>query len=383
MKFNRIKLVKSIDRFAGPFLIRTVSLIKRPEPSGRLLYNNLKILFIRPGGIGDAVHLVPSIKKLKRLLPDSKIDILAEKRNWEVFKMCKNVSNIYLYDKASELLKTLRERYHIVIDTEQWHRLSSVVGYLTGAPVRIGFGTNERRTLFTHPVPYSHEDYEVYSFFNLIKELFKLFEVEISDNKLFFSPDSAFLELDEVDISDWVKEAIVTHIKRFPSGYCVISPGATVPERRWGGENYAEVAYSLQKNGFGVVVVGTRADRADANMILSKAKEALDLTGKTTLKEAAYVIKNARVFIGPDSGLLHIAFGLGTPTVSLFGAGIEKKWAPRGQKHVAVNKRLPCSPCTKFGYTPRCRRDVRCLTSIKSSELIESIFETQKRQNKN
>jgi len=373
MKFNKIRLLKSIDKVAGPILVRAVSLIKGSAHSSVVPHKDLKILIIRPGGIGDAVLLIPAIKEIKRLLPRCQIDILAEKRNWEVFKMCKDVSNIYLYDRASELLKTLRQRYYIVIDTEQWHRLSAVVASLTGAPVRVGFSTNDRRALFTHLVSYSHEDYEVYSFFNLIKELFKLFDVEIPDKKLFFNPDSVFLELDEMDISDWVKQTITALIERFPSGYCVISPGATVAERRWGGENYAKVAYSLQKNGFGVVVVGTRADRADAEMILSKAGEALDLTGKTTLKEAAYVIKNARVFIGPDSGLLHIAFGLGTATVSLFGAGIESKWAPRGKKHVVINKRLPCSPCTRFGYTPRCIRDVRCLKRISPAEVLSSL----------
>ncbi len=372
LKFKKIKLLKTTDRFSGPLFIRLVPCLKKPR-SRKALPDRIKnILLIRPGGVGDAVLLIPSIRILKKHLPHCNIYVLAERRNGEVFKLCGGVERIFLYDKNMELLKSLRIPYDIVIDTEQWHRLSAVVAYLTGAPVRIGVGTNERKSLFSHSVSYSHEDYEVYSFFNLIKEALNASGMDIADGTLKFNTAEPFLSLDSDDVSAQLRETIEGYFERFPEGYCVISPGATVPERQWGGERYAIVAQELLKKDYGVIVVGSKSDKVDSDTILSKAKDAMDLTGKTNLKEVAYVIKNAKLFIGPDSGLLHIAFGLGTPTVSLFGSGIESKWAPRGKKHIVINKNLPCSPCTRFGYTPRCRLGVRCIKEITPQDVISA-----------
>ncbi len=374
MKINRINLLKSFDSTVGPFLIRVIPLLKKKKPFPTLYTDNLKVLLIRPGGIGDAVLLVPAIQRLKRSLPCCLIDVLAERRNWEIFRMCRDVSGIYLYDKPGQLLKTIRNDYQIVIDTEQWHRLSAVIAYLTKAPIRIGFSTNERKELFSHPVAYSHDDYEVYSFFNLLYQLFDLPGFGADSEASGYSPEVPFLEVDGTGIAPWLTDLVSENIKKHEKGFVVISPGATVRERRWGGENYGEVARRLLSNNFGVIVIGTMADRADAEIIREKAGDTIDLTGRTGLKEVAYILKKSRLFIGPDSGVLHIAVGLGTPTVSLFGSGIARKWAPRGKNHIVINKNLPCSPCTRFGYTPECRRGIKCLTGITHEEVVASAF---------
>lgn len=132
-------------------------------------YNNF--LVIRPGGIGDATLLFPALKKLRKSFPLSQIHVLAEKRNAEILELCPSVNKLCLYDRGLDIFRVLRNRYDAVIDTEQWHRLSAVAAYLTRAEVRVGFSTNERGRLFTHPVEYSHNDYEVYSFLRLFRIL--------------------------------------------------------------------------------------------------------------------------------------------------------------------------------------------------------------------
>ena len=121
-----------------------------------------KILVIRPGGIGDAVLLFPALKELRKKFPESAIDILAEKRNAGIFALCPDISSVILYDDKppSGLTSVIRGKYDIVIDTEQWHRLTAAVSYMTGAPIRAGFQTNERAELYTHKAPYSQDDYE-------------------------------------------------------------------------------------------------------------------------------------------------------------------------------------------------------------------------------
>jgi len=80
------------------------------------------------------------------------------------------------------------------------------------------------------------------------------------------------------------------------------------------------------------------------------------------------------LLITGDSGVLHIAVGVGTRTVSLFGPGIEKKWAPSGDCHMVLNKGLSCSPCTRFGYTPTCRIGARCLAEITVGEVEDAVI---------
>jgi ADP-heptose:LPS heptosyltransferase len=119
-------------------------------------------------------------------------------------------------------------------------------------------------------------------------------------------------------------------------------------------------------------LLGSSADKADADLIRKKAPDTTDLAGKTDLRQVATVLGMSSLLISADSGLLHIAYAVDTPTVSLFGSGIEKKWAPRGKKHLVINKYLDCSPCTRFGYTPTCKRNVECLASIRVGEVIEA-----------
>jgi len=316
------------------------------------------MLIIRPGGIGDAVLLLPAINALKSAFPDAEIDILCEKRNAGIFSLAEDINRVYLYDRDFEIFKCLKIKYDAVIDTEQWHRLSAIVTHLTGAPVRVGFATNERRKLFTHEIPYSHDDYEVYSFLHLIEPLTGI--------------PSGFQEDDPFITMDKPFSAHLLPLLKKDADIIAIFPGASVVERRWGGENFGQVAKTLQERGKEIVVLGSHDDRADADEIKKHAEDSIDLTGKTSLIDVASILKQCRLLITADSGIMHIAVAVGTPTVSLFGSGIQKKWAPRGKKHIVLNHRFVCSPCTRFGYTPQCKNNVNCLSSIAIDEVVQA-----------
>lgn len=351
---SKIKLIKLVDQIMG----RTFTSLLRGKSyvSEISLFN--KILLIRPGGIGDAVLLLPAIRALKQAFPDSGIDILCEKRNADIFRLSNNINTIYLYDRGIDLFRALRKKYDIVIDTEQWHRLSAVVAYLSGAPIRVGFDTNERRKLFTHRIPYSHDDYEVYSFFHLMGPLIP--------EAPHFDKNKPFMEIP--DNASTIPSPEIEEKKNLVA----VFPGASVPERQWGGDRFGKVAKALTDKGYEIVILGSRSESRDAERIKEYAKNAVDMTGRTDLADVAALLKSCKLLVSADSGLLHIAYAAGTPTVSLFGSGIERKWAPPGRRHRVLNKRLPCSPCTKFGYTPCCRRNVECMLSIDADEVIRS-----------
>lgn len=352
----KIEGLKKFDSIFGRLACSASKLFITPRREQEIV--SPKILVIRPGGIGDAVLLFPSLKELRSFYPKSEIDILAEKRNAGIFRLCPDINSVVLYDEKppSGLMSVIKGKYDIVIDTEQWHRLTAAVSYMTGAAVRAGFQTNERAELYSHKVEFSQSDYEAVSFLNLVSS--------VTGEKYEFNPDKSFVPVDLSNSSEI--DSNLEEFKKNKKALVGIFAGATVNERKWGAQNFGGLAKELTSDGHGVVLLGGKVDLENSQSIKKIAGEdnLLDFTGKTSLAETAYIISQLDLLISGDSGLMHIACGVGTPTVSLFGAGIEDKWAPRGESHITINKNLPCSPCTKFGYTPSCPINVKCLSDI-------------------
>lgn len=316
-----------------------------------------RVLVIRPGGIGDAVLLLPSLRVLRERFPSAEIDVLAEARNAEIFTFCEPVTTIFLYHRVRDLIRVFRQSYDLVIDTEQWHRLSAVVAFLTRAPVRVGFATNDRARLFSHRVPYDQETYEVLSFLQLLGS--------VTGQTTLFDQEAPFVA---------VSPRYVDPIRSRP--LVVISPGASIREKMWGGERFAELAARLVEEDCVVTVVGSEAERKQARLISSSwGTSIIDLVGQLSLQEVAAVLAGADALVTPDSGLLHLAYAVGTPTVALFGASNPKKWAPRGRNHRTLSTELPCSPCSAFGYTPPCAIGIECLRRILVEDVLNATLE--------
>ncbi len=104
----------------------------------------------------------------------------------------------------------------------------------------------------------------------------------------------------------------------------------------------------------------------------------LDLIEKTSLSEIAAILSQLDLLISTDSSLLHLGYAVGTKTVALFGPGIPEKWAPGGHGHIVIRKNLPCSPCTKFGYTPPCPYAYRCMKEIKVDDVMAGVEKAMK-----
>jgi len=352
-----ILLIKLLDAAIGRVAATVI-----PAPSLELqrLSTVTSLLLIRPGGIGDAVLLAPAIKSIKKCYPSSKITVLAEKRNAGIFSMIPGVDKLLRYEHPREFLQALGGCYDVVIDSEQWHRLSAVVARFVSAPVKIGFDTNERRRMFTHIIPYSQDDYEVVSFANLLEPLGIKSDIVAMEVPLLLIQNGASAKIDRL-LEPLHDQPFVT-----------IFPGASIPARQWGAERFRRVAEQLSAYGLKIVVVGGKVDRLQGDVIAG-GDLALNLAGMTSLSETSAIIQQSSLLISGDSGVLHIAVGLGVSTVSLFGPGREKKWAPRDKRHRVINNRLPCSPCTTFGNTPQCPIHAQCMRDITVDEVVNSV----------
>lgn len=351
-----IKLIKLCDAAIGRIAASVIPAPAQKKPQ----FPVNALLLIRPGGIGDAALLAPVVRSIKKSYPDCRITILAERRNAGVFRLVTGVDEILCYDRFREFLQALGGTYDIVIDSEQSHRLSAVVVRTASAPVKIGFDTNERRRMFTHAIPYSHDDYETLSFAHLMEPL----GIEADDGEMgvpsLVIPDADSEKADEF-LASLHGESFVT-----------LFPGASIPERRWGVERFRRVTEMLAVFGIRTVVVGGSDDHQQGEEIAGGGS-GLNIAGLTSLSETAAVIQRSSLLVSGDSGLLHLAVGLGVPTVSLFGPGRAKKWAPQGDQHIVINKVLPCSPCTTFGTTPSCPIHAQCMEDITVDEVVTAV----------
>ncbi len=353
---NKIYSLKIIDEFCG----RLLCILLCKSTQARIgKYPIKSVLVIRPGGIGDAVLLIPAISALKQEYSSASITVLAEKRNASVFRLCPHADKVLLYDKPKELFAAIRSKYDVVIDTEQWHRLSAVIARITKPPVSIGYATNERRNMFTNAIHYSHEDHEIDCFSHLLQPL-GIAESEKGKPPFLVVPDEAAIKAN----------ALLGRLADKP--FIAIFPGSSIPEKRWDIGNFVKLAAKLNQAGFPIIVVGSEKEKV-AGEEMACGLDALNLAGKTSLVETAAVIVKSSLLVSGDSGVLHIAAGLGKPTVSLFGPSNLKKWAPRGHRHIVINRNLLCSPCSKFGYTPKCSINARCMADISVAEVVAAI----------
>ncbi len=325
-----------------------------------------RALVIRPGGIGDAVLFLPMLTELRRAWPQAEIDLLVEKRNAGVVRGLGLVDRVLLYDRfPGGLPHALAARYDVVIDTEQYHRASAIVAFLTRAPRRIGFGTNVRRLLLTDALPYDQSVYEARSFLELARRA--------TGREPRWDPEQPFLPLDPEAVR-FAAQALE------PLGdrpRVAIHPGASIPERRWPPERYAEVAAQLAAQGVGIAVLGGREDVKAAAAIAERlaGQAAVNLAGKSTLAQAAAIVAQVDVYVSADTGVLHLAYAVGTRTVHLFGPGVLSKWGPPGHRFRSIAADAPCSPCTVYGYTPPCNQGNVCMLRIEPARVVREVLE--------
>ncbi|RNC67617.1 MAG: glycosyltransferase family 9 protein [Desulfuromonadales bacterium] len=354
----KIRLIKWFDDVFGRLLV----VMGRALPYKELEVPVRRILVIRPGGIGDALLLLPLIKSIKLKNPTLHLTLLAEKRNSAVFSMCHFIDCVFCYDKYGELCHALEASYDAVIDSEQWYRLSAVIAKCTGAAIRVGFASNERSYLFTDTIPYRFDVHEAINFNNLLTPI----KDYLNDPQLTFD--------NLIDIpADATKSAELLLGETGHSSFVVLFPGGSVSEKQWGAENFSYLVERLDAEGLPIVVIGGANELLTSSVVLSKA-QGINLAGKTSFHETAAVIAKAAVVVSGDSGVLHLATTLGKPTVSMFGPSDATKWAPRGKQHVVLNKALYCSPCSWFGQIPPCPYGVRCMTEISVDEVEQAVL---------
>jgi heptosyltransferase-3 len=260
----------------------------------------------------------------------------------------------------SRLIARLRNRrFDTVIDLTDGDR-SAFLSWVSGAPVRIGFNDEHRwrgkyYTQVVQPVP--GVQHRIDRDLDALKPL--NIQADSKDLQLWLTPEemnSADQLLDQLGVQR--SQPIV-----------VLQPGARYWFKAWPPEWFAELADQLtSQHSCQVLIGGINQDIDLAQQIRQMAKcQPIIMAGRTTIKQFAAIAKKSALFVGSDSGAMHIASAVGAPVVALFGPSNPREWGPRGGPVEVLYKGLDCSSC----YRTTCiRGEESCMKLITVHEVV-------------
>ena len=265
-----------------------------------------KFLFITLSNIGDALLTTPVLQFLHRYDETATIDIVSDKRSSVLFRHCPYRGDIYHKQKerflrgVPTLLFELRcKRYVLIVDLR-----TDILARLIRTEKRL---TRTGGDMHVHAVE---------KHFSTVSEI-------AGNEKI---PPTA-LWLGQAD-KDYANEICC----RLPGRkWLCIGPGANWDKKIWPEEKYATLVRSLAGEFDALVLLGNKADNAQAQTVIGQAPiPCVNLCGQTTLLEAAAVMQRMTLFIGNDSGLGHMASAVSTPSFTLFGPGHPERYRPWG-----------------------------------------------------
>ena len=361
-----------------------------------------RILLIKPSALGDVVHTLPVLVKLRARYPRARIDWLITPENAEVVRYHPALSNVVLFARRDfskrgrrwralvsffDLLKQIRSaKYELIIDMHGQVR-SAFFALISGARVRIGFDRPVKRGLtvsaehdlknipshgwrgaregswiaYTHRIPIPTLDVHAIDRYLWVAPLLGL-DDNPPDLTIHLSPQA----------TNKVNRLLEEHGVPASKPLVVLVPGTIWETKHWTIEGFAGVARQFLQDGFAVALAGTTRDQQRCRQIAAAAPGTCDLSGKTTPADLAALIRRAEVAVTNDSGSMHVAASLGKPMVSVFGPTNPVHIGPYERPESVVRVDLPCSPCN-YRRLSQCPFDHACMKQVTSAMVVERV----------
>jgi len=311
------------------------------------------VIFGYPG-IGDILLASPVLRALNNYYKDCEFTLFARKipSLYSVFNIIPSCEKVVFYDKNGthksglsflRLCTSLRdEKLDHAIVLHHSPR-NSIVSFLSGARNRVGFDYGINKIFLTKYIKPNENQNIIYYYADILKAM----------------------EINEFDTRPWIIRQNVDKLKN----RIVFSIGSSWHRKEWPPENFAVLANMLDKKGFEVILVGSEKDIEKSNIIVSNSN-AINMVNKTkNLLELCKIIESSSLLICPDTASLHIARGLGTRTISLFGPTSPLIYGPLPEEidHIVIYKNLPCSDRCIDKKCP----DNLCMRKITPDEVYE------------
>jgi predicted lipopolysaccharide heptosyltransferase III len=349
---------------------------------------HVNILLIRLRLIGDVVFTTPIPRALKRAFPDARISYLVEETAAPVLAHNPHIDNLIVVKRsrgwrrvADDLqlaARVRRGRYDLVIDLHGGPRSSSLT-LASGARQRIGYDVPGRRWMYTRTVGRARELRPRHSVVNQWDLLAAIdgWSGAAADRRF----DAVEMPADPVADARVARQLAAAGVNGSHE-LIVAHVSAGNPFRRWPEASFATLltALALTSPQRRIIVSSGPSDRDAASRITIAARAALGDAaprivefGEFGLAELRALIARSRLFIGGDSGPLHIAATTATPIVGLYGPTLPERSAPWRDPAIPAESLevagLPCRPCEQRVCAPG---DFRCLTRVQPEDVISA-----------
>ena len=314
----------------------------------------MRILIVKPSSLGDVVHALPTVARLRRLFPGAHLAWLINRELSPLLDHCPLVNDRIEFDRHGAatwlplLARLRRERFDLVVDLQGLLR-SGLMTSATRAPRRLGLSDAREGARF---------------FYNEIVSVPRAHAVErylkVADH-LGCPPGPVEFPLGLSPIPQH-RSLIAVH------------PSARWATKLWGDDRFTELIRRLPAER--VVMTGSAVDCARVDTILEAARFGAsvaprNLAGQTGLFALAELFARCAVVITNDSGPMHLAAAVGTPVVAIFGPTDPALTGPYGKGHVVLRSGIPCSPCLKdhCPHTPR----MECMSLVTVARVLAAV----------
>lgn len=332
--------------------------------------NRPRVLVWKLSAMGDVVLSTPSLRAVRRQFPRSSISVVTGRPVYEILAHCPYVDDVIVYDPTRKdrtlagkwrfVRHLQRAAFAVSIDLQN-NRLTHLMAWLAGIPVRIGYrrrwgGLLSRAVTLPktpmNPIAHQHQLLQAAG----------------------ISPNGAQMELwpssEDQARADRLLRELGWDGKRPLIG---VHPGASGRWRtkQWEPARWAALCDWLADHGYQPVVTGSADDQPLGQRLLGATSSSpLIAIGKTRVMELACMIRRCRAFVTTDSAPLHIAAAVGTPTVALFGPTDPARHVPPSAGVIVLKRDVFCSPC----YSPRCRTITHaCMKRIEVEDVMQAI----------
>lgn len=331
------------------------------------MWNGKSLYISSCGGVGDLIMFTPALRKIKETYPEVKITFLTAKHNKDIIVGLPFLDQVIWIERKKKFgrwtaLKKLWKQ-DLVIFTD-WQPQLMVAAWLLRVPTRCGIPKSGHflNRLLTRVL----QGHVLKSTAYAAQTNALIFE-EALGSKLSGTLGEPEVAVPSLEDRSYVDKLLVEAGMTPETKFICLTPFAGLEERNWPLETARDwLKRAERKYGMPVIILGPEHKQQEA-----VALGGINLTGKTTLLQLVEIIRRAVLHVGPDSGPMHIAGAVGTPTVALFSKDLPSRWAPR-KKCESLTLALTCSPCSDA--VARSCESLRCMRGL-TADMVEAAVE--------
>ena len=321
----------------------------------------IKFLVIRFSSIGDIVLTTPVVRCLKQQVEGSEVHFVTKKKHASIVTSNPYIDKVHvLKDNLSELITGLeKEQFDYIIDLHQNIRSNRIKSKLKMPSFSFKKLNIKKYLLVRLKINRMPEQHIVDRYL----ETLSVFDVK-NDNKGldFFIPENE--KFNNSDLPD-----------KFQKGYITFVIAGTFPTKRLPVEKIKEICNGID---FPVILLGGKNEKQEAEKIMAAANNnVINLVGKISLNQSASLVKNARLVLTNDTGLMHIAAAFKKKILSFWGNTVPEfgmvPYQANPASEIMEVKDLKCRPCSKLGYQKCPKKHFRCMKDLDSQKSIDWI----------